>query len=429
MATSDERRVSGRVEEILHGWWRISEDEKFQRCRSLDLSMDGALIVLDTLVEPNTKFALHLDIEDDWSMELAAEALWQRPIFFGKQQLTAVRYRFHKTEDRSMFGLWLQKKLVKKRGVKSHLAPTQVTIAKTDSDEVVLGEVPKIELVEDFWRKALSQMTSKIPWLEGEAVPNDRRSEARAQVGLTLRLEFPKHGVPVELLNVSLSGASVFVADDEVKSGPKGLNSSLKRPGKEADLVLCERSLLIGGRRCPVETVWSQDARKGDADATPGRVLGLRIRCQPLTTRKTFVGDLLRRLNYNHKQVRSELRFPSVLPVVVSLGKGVEIRGETVDLGAGGARLKLLGEVPVPGSASVRLTLPKGPGQVYQISLSVRVLRKVSDEKGDQCYTVAFRKGQMESHLELSRWLARRMRVQNLDELVPELNTPKDKES
>lgn len=388
--------------------------------------MDGALIVLDTLVEPNTRFDLHLDVEDEWSVELDAQALWQRPIFFGKQQLTAVRYKFSRIEDRSMFGLWLQRKLVKTQGKASLLAPTQVTIAKTDSDEVVLGEVPKVELVDDFWRKTLSQLTSRVPWLESEEVPNDRREEARGQVGLNLRLEFPNQVMPAELLNISLSGACIFVADEHLKKSSflKNLTSRLG-PGREGDLVLPEKSMLMGGRRCPVEVVWSQEARQADAE-TSGRVFGLSLRSQPQQTRKTFIGDLLRRINYNHKQVRSELRFPCSLPAVVNLGGGTEVRGETLDLGAGGARLKLMGEVPTPGNASVRLTLPRGPGQVFQVAISGRILRKLTDDDGNVSYAVAFRKGQMESHLQLSRWLAQRMRVQDLDELLPDLNSSKE---
>ena len=124
MAESEhDRRVSSRVEEILNGWWR-RDGEKFRRCKTLDVSMDGALVVLDTELEDETAFEIHLDMDAEWSVALNAVVLWQRPIFFGRQQLTAVNYRFQQASDHSMFGLWMQRKLKSdaKKGLQEHLA-------------------------------------------------------------------------------------------------------------------------------------------------------------------------------------------------------------------------------------------------------------------------------------------------------------------
>ena len=53
------------------------------------------------------------------------------------------------------------------------------------------------------------------------------------------------------------------------------------------------------------------------------------------------------------------------------------------------------------------------------LPLSIRLLRTLQSEDGEISYAVAFRRGQRESHLQLSRWLAQRMRIQNLEELLP----------
>lgn len=409
---ADERRISGRVEEILTGWWK-QNDGKFERCKTLDVSLEGALVVLDRLVEENSEFELHLDMEADWSVPFDAHVLWQRPIFFGKQQLTAVKYRFRRSEDRSMFGLWLQRQLSKEEGSsEDYLAPVVLNEQKTEVKPVI-EPAPRVNLVESRWRKTLSQLTAKIPWTESEHVPSERRTEARGQVGLTVLLESEEGIARADFLNVSLSGAGLFMPKDE-----EGDLLTLE-VGELVDLVVPESNLLLGANRCKAEVVWQHKAELYGEVKKMGCVIGLRFSGQPSQTKQTFVGDLLRRINYNLRQVRSELRFPRELPVVVILDTGERVKGSSIDISAGGARIHLGSPVTTPANVTILLDLGETEDLVKQVTLSSRLLRSTVDNDGRTCYAVAFRKGQTAEHVELSRWLARQLPVQGLKELVP----------
>jgi PilZ domain len=418
---ADDRRISGRVEEILTGWWKLP-DSKFERCKTLDLSMDGALIVLDQKVEDNATLEVHLDMEADWSVALDAEILWQRPIFFGRQQLTAVTYRFRKPEDHSMFGLWIQRRLREEKGSsEQHLKPVVLSDPKPEVQPSI-EPAPTLNLLESRWKKTFSQLTAKIPWTESEPLPHERRAEARGQVGLTVGLETEFGRMKAEFLNVSLSGACIFIPRGEEDDSRLFLSSgpiSKLEPGQRVELVLPEGNLLLGGSRCKANAKWLQRAElKGSKDVS-GLVMGVTFSDRPSITKRTFVGDLLRRLNYNVRQNRSELRFPRELPVIVKFEDNDRVRGKTLDISAGGARVLLKGEFSTPRNVTVQLELGEKKDVVNRLTLSSRLLRRTVDKDGRNCYAVAFRKGQTQEHLELSRWLAKQLPVQGLSELVP----------
>jgi hypothetical protein len=381
----------------------------------MDLGLEEGLIVLDTSLAAGDLFELHLDIEAEWSVRLQATTVSSSPIFFGKQHLTRVSYRFLRAADRSMFGLWLQQQLAGRTvGAKDYLKPAAPNPAR-QGEEPVLGRGTRLAFVEDRWRRALATLKARIPWREAAPVPNDRRCEHRAQVGLALTLATASFRWPAELLNVSFSGACLFIESSALDK--KGAWPALE--GK-AELVVPDSSLLMGSRRCAVETVWCQEAQVTGGDQQRGRAYGVRFGASIATLKRSFVGDLLRRLRYDPRQVRKELRFPLKLPVAVST-RQERLSGRTIDLSAGGARLEMEGPVATPGDGLIELSLP-GDGRGKPICLSVRFLRQVAGPEDGYCYAVAFRKGQTEAHLRLSRWLASRMRVQTLGELVPGLS-------
>lgn len=421
MAESEhDRRVSSRVEEILNGWWR-REGEKFRRCKTLDVSMDGALVVLDTELEDETLFEIHLDMDAEWSVALNATVLWQRPIFFGKQQLTAVNYRFQQASDHSMFGLWMQRKLKSdvKKGLQEHLAPVVLSSPKSKSEEHVLEVAPKVQLVESPWKKVLGNLTAKIPWFDSDPLPQERRRESRGQVGLSLSLETDAEIAPSELLNISLSGICIFVPYPETRSALFSSEPKLELAEKQrVDLVISNKSLLLGGRRCKADIVWYQRAE--GPQGTMGYVVGLRFAESTQTVKKSFVGDLLKRINYNVRQVRSELRFPRKLPVRVEISGVAPIEGHTLDISAGGVSIVLSEHLETPCNAVVKVKLAAKKGEIMVVALSSRLLRSTVDNEGRNCYAVAFRKGQSQERLQLSRWLADQLRMQDLDELIPE---------
>lgn len=417
---NDDRRISARVEEILTGWYRL-QGGKFVRCKTLDLSLHGALLVLDSQVADGTEFELHLDMDAEWSVGLDAEVLWQRPIFFGKQQLTSVKYDFKKSQDRSMFGLWLQRRISSDAGGKEkHTAPVVLSEPKPELQPSI-ERAPRLNLVESRWKRTLSQLTAKIPWTDTEPLPQERRREARGQVGLRVSLEGEGVRYLAEFLNVSLSGAGLFLPAPEKNSGGKLLRSGPRfqlDEGQSVELVLPESSILIGGSRCKAEIVWKHKAELKGAEEHSGLVLGLKFP-KPAQTRRSFVGDLLKRLNYNVRQVRSELRFPREVPVLVTLPGGEEHDGTTLDISLGGARICLSVEVATPCNVTISLELGIEGEEMCRITLSSRLLRSTVDKYGRTCYAVAFRKGQSQEHLELSRWLAGQLPMQGLGELIP----------
>lgn len=413
MSSPSDRRISGRVEEIVSGWWR-SPGEKFQKCKTLDVSMDGALIVLDSVLDDNEKFDLHLDMEAEWSVAFDAWVLWQRPIFFGKQQLTAVKYRFKKAEDHSLFGLWMQRKLAAEK--KPGESVTDPVVLNTPMEEIEpsLEPVPKISVRESKWRKTFSQLAAKAPWAEPQSVPEERRKEPRGQVGLAVIFEFDGDYWKAEFLNVGLSGVCLFVPglNLEVDGLPQ-----LKKDD-QVDLVLPEFNLLVGRNRCPAQVVWQKEADLQRDRPEHGLVIGLQFSTIP-TVKKTFVGDLLRRIDYNLRQVRSQVRISRSLPVEISNGKET-YRATTVDISTGGASLLIDEEVETPQNIqfSIELTDDDGKGEPAT-TLSARLLRRTVDKEGRNCYAVAFRKGQERELTELSRWLAVQLGSNNLDELRP----------
>lgn len=413
---SEDRRVAGRVEAILPGWWKLGEG-KFQRCKTLDVSVEGALVVLDSVVPEGTQFALHLDVEADWSMPLLAEVLWQRPIFFGKQQLTSVKYRFKKPEDHSMFGLWIQRRLQENKGPrKEHTKPVVLSTAPKQELQPSIERAPQISRVESKWKQRLSHLTAKIPWIETDELPSERRMEARGQVGLRVNLEWEGESYSAEFLNVSLSGAGLFLPQLE----PSGQKKLALTKGIVLDICLPESQFLLGASRCPAEIVWCFRAKQEGVDENrSGYVVGMRFASKPSVTRRSFVGDLLKRINYNVRQVRSELRFPREVPALVHLPGGERVEGKTLDISAGGASILLPADIKTPCDVALELRLSEERGKVRQVSLSSRLLRSTVDNQGRTCYAVAFRKGQGGEHLELSRWLASLLPVQGLRELIP----------
>ena len=371
--------------------------------------MDGALVVLDSELEDDTAFEIHLDMDAEWSVAFNATVLWQRPIFFGRQQLTAVNYRFQQASDRSMFGLWMQRKLKSdvKRGLQEHLAPVVLSSPRAKSEEPVLEVAPKVQLVESPWKKVLGNLTAKIPWFDSDPLPQERRRESRGQVGLSLSLETETEIAPSELLNVSLSGICIFV--------PYKLELE---QGQRAELVISNKSLLLGGRRCKADVVWYQRAE--GPEGSTGYVVGMRFADSAQTVKKSFVGDLLKRINYNVRQVRSELRFPRKLPVRVEIAGGEPVEGHSLDISAGGLSIALQEQLEVPCNAIIKIKLLNKKKDPVIVSLSSRLLRRLVDNDDRNCYAVAFRKGQSQERLELSRWLADQLRMQDLDELIPE---------
>lgn len=404
----------------MNGWWR-RDGEKFRRCKTLDVSMDGALVVLDTELEDETAFEIHLDMDAEWSVALNAVVLWQRPIFFGRQQLTAVNYRFQQASDHSMFGLWMQRKLKSdaKKGLQEHLAPVVLSSPKPKTEEPVLETAPKIQFVESPWKKVLGNLTAKIPWFDSEPLPQERRRESRGQVGLSLSLETETEIAPSELLNISLSGICIFVPYPETRNALFSSEPKLElSENQRVELVVSNKSLLLGGRRCKADIVWYQRAE--GPEGTMGYVVGMRFAESSPTVKKSFVGDLLKRINYNVRQVRSELRFPRRLPARVEVSGLEPFEGYTLDISAGGVSIILTQHLETPCNAVVKLKLAARKKDSNIVSLSSRLLRVTVDNEGRNCYAVAFRKGQSQERLQLSRWLADQLRMQDLDELIPE---------
>lgn len=419
-----DRRVSTRVEEILNGWWRLP-GEKFRRCKTLDVSLEGALLVMDSELGEDTRFELHLDMDAEWSVALNGTVLWQRPIFFGKQQLTAVSYRFQQSSDQSMFGLWMQRKLKTelRKGLQEHLAPLALPTQGT-SEEHVLEPAPRIQFLESPWKRLLGSLTAKIPWIESEPLPQERRRESRGEVGLSVSLETESEIVNAEFLNVSLSGVCVYVPDPDSTGGMFSGSRLEVLEGQRMELVVSRKSMLLGARRCKAEVVWR--LRAEGPEKTSGMVAGLRFTDSPNTVKHSFVGDLLKRINYNVRQARSELRFPRRLPVKVEIAGQSVIEGHTLDISAGGASLLLSQELEVPCNAVVRVELVSKGRPVGVVGLSSRLLRYTVDNEGRNCYAVAFRKGQHQERIKLLRWLANQLRMQELDELIPEFEGATD---
>jgi hypothetical protein len=404
------RRVSARIEEVLNGWWRLP-DAKFRRCKTLDVGLGGSLLVLDAVLEEGAEFEIHLDMDADWSVAMDAQVLWQRPIFFGKQQLTAVNYRFQESGDQSMFGLWMQRKLKSdvKRSLQEHLAPVVLSQPKS-RPEPVLEPAPKVQVVVGPWKRVLSQLTAKIPWFESDPLPNERRSESRGQVGLTVTMETEVERIQSEFLNVSVSGCCLFIPTDYLPTGLFAAGFKLE-VGQRVELIVGQNSLLLGGSRCPAEVAWYENAE--GPKQTRGVIAGLRFP----SSKNTFIIDLLKRINYNARQARAELRFPCSVPLTLELSGGQKMLGATSDISAGGACVVLREKVAVPCNAIVRLELNPA------VTLSARLLRDTVDKEGRNCYAVAFRKGQSKERLELSRWLSSQLRMQDLDELIPNFSS------
>ena len=151
-----------------------------------------------------------------------------------------------------------------------------------------------------------------------------------------------------------------------------------------------------------------------------GYVVGMRFAESSPTVKKSFVGDLLKRINYNVRQVRSELRFPRRLPARVEVSGLEPFEGYTLDISAGGVSIILTQHLETPCNAVVKLKLAARKKDSNIVSLSSRLLRVTVDNEGRNCYAVAFRKGQSQERLQLSRWLADQLRMQDLDELIPE---------
>ncbi len=419
--------MPGRVETILGGWWRIGDD-KFHRCRTMDVSLDGGLIVVESPLEIGQKVELHLDVDTELSIHLEAQVLSQRPIFFGKQFLTGVTYQFLKASDRSMFGLWIQRQLASEIvDGKSYLQPARPNPERQGVDPG-FGSSLRLTYPESPWKLLVSRFTAMIPWVETEGLPDERRAEHRGQVGMELTLDVDGRSFPCELLNVSLSGAALFLRTTTLTEISKGENWPGTGRTSQGNLVVPRDSLLIGGRRCGVKVVWRLAAETVSEGSDTGRAYGLQFVEPPTKVRKTFVGDLLRRIDYDPRQVRSELRFPVTISVtLVEDGQSQEIAGKTVDLGVGGALVSFSEPVKVPGGGIMTLVLPRAGAESVSLTMSVRVLRQTkSSETADEAstsaiYGLAFRKGQGEARLKLSRWLTGRMRVQTLQELFPDM--------
>ncbi len=408
-----DRRISGRVEEIVSGWWR-QPGGKFEKCKTLDLSMDGALIVVNRLLDEGLDFELHLDMESEWSAAFDAKVLWQRPIFFGKQQLTAVKYRFKKSEDRSHFGLWLQRRLALEKKPGEKITDPVVLNEPKPTVEPSIEPAPRLSLRESRWKKTFSQLAAKVPWTEPQSVPGERRKEPRGQVGLTVVFERGGEHWRAEFLNVGMSGVCLFVP--RVADGDEGL-PALKKD-EVVELVLPELNLLVGRNRCPATVVWKKSAELERDKRQTGLVLGLQF-ATPTEVKKSFVGDLLKRINYSLRQARSEVRITRFLPVVVTIEK-TRYEGVTTDISAGGASLILSEELETPQNIHFSVNLEASERKDDRwVTLSSRLLRCTVDKQGRNCYAVAFRRGQEKELTELSRWLAQQLGSGDISELIP----------
>ena len=201
------------------------------------MSLQGALLVVDRLFAPEEKrFELHLDLDADWQIALFAEPLWQRPIFFGKQFLTAVTYKFKSPQDKSMFGLWVQRSKTSDGERPDYLeAPRPVATASKASLEQELRTPPAVVPRTQRWRQLLANVRAVVPWVDEEKLLKCRRREPRIPVGLCLTLIHEQQTLPVELLNISRHGLRIYCEK------PLKLR-------QEAVLVLDEDSLLVGRR-------------------------------------------------------------------------------------------------------------------------------------------------------------------------------------
>ncbi|MGE0488258.1 MAG: PilZ domain-containing protein [Vulcanimicrobiota bacterium] len=394
MESSENRRLFPRVEHVVHGWYRLGQ-EKFRRCKTLDMSLQGALLVVDHLFAPEEKrFELHLDLDADWQIALFAEPLWQRPIFFGKQFLTAVTYKFKNSQDKSMFGLWVQRSKTSDGERPDYLEPPRTSpMASKSSFEEELHVPSKVVTRTQRWRQLLANVRAVVPWVDEEKLLKCRRREPRIPVGMRLRLLHDGQQTSVELLNISRHGLRVYVEQ------PSKLRN-------EAVLILDEDSLLVGRRRLKVTRLWDLETERS------GRVFGMGLAEPAEVVDQSWLGDLLRRLQYDLVEPRQALRLPVSVPVrVLAEDREILADGETVDIGLGGALLEVDAALPVGNTVVVSMC----DGEEINFDLLARVLHQDASQGVGFRYGVAFFKGRSQSHLQLSRALSKRARWWSLD--------------
>ncbi len=375
--SNSDRRIFPRVDHVVHGWYRIG-DEKFRRCKTLDVSLQGSLLVLDQSFEEGSRFELHLDLDADWQIDLEADLLWQRPIFFGKQFLTAVRYRFRCPKDKSMFGLWVQREKAHCQEKPDYLEP----LKSESSNELHQLEAPPETVVKvQRWKQLLRDVTTQVPWVDEEKVLQCRRGEPRVPVGMKLGLVSKSARLPAQLLNVSGAGLRIL------------LEPTAKVP-RTFELVVSDDTLLVGRRRLSCRLVWKLPSDDGQL------VCGLEVTDSEERREQSWLGDLLKRLNYRLVADRQALRLPRRIPVTIkAMGGAVVTQGHTLDIGLGGMKVRVDGELEIGSQVQVNLEYDELP-----IHLLARVLHR--DEKG--AYGLSFFKGGTENHLRLSRLLSRR---------------------
>ena len=368
---SVERRNFPRVETIVHGWYRLKGHD-LKRCKTMDVSERGCLLLVEEELETEMQFELYLDFESDWEVELVATVLWQRKVFYGSQIITAVSYDFVRSGDKSLLGVWLRKRIDPEQSSDySHLAP------KDAKAPLELQKPMPVEPELERWRSLFQTLKSKLRWLPSRPILKNRREYPRIPLGMELRTEWKGKKHPAQLLDISAYGLRVHVTGGPI--------------GREPLVWVPKDTLLIGRRRLATRCVWTLPSTSG------GEIAGLTvIETEDQLDASWFI-DLLRRADYYKHQPRTAIRVPLRVPVLVEDSDGQEMaRGETLDLGVGGALLQLDRELPKYEMFSLILQAPE-----ESIRLAAQIVDGQESEDGVRL-RASFAPGETEAHLRLS---------------------------
>ncbi len=100
------RRIFPRAEGEYLAWYHLP-GSPYQQCLVLDIGVDGACLLVDRQLPAEQPFEVSFELSLDWTVKATAEVLWQR------QQddlfLIGVRYRPHRSADRSLMGPWVHR--------------------------------------------------------------------------------------------------------------------------------------------------------------------------------------------------------------------------------------------------------------------------------------------------------------------------------
>lgn len=365
-----ERRNFPRVEMIVHGWYRCLGQE-LTRCKTMDVSERGCLLLVEEELEEGGQFELYLDFEADWEVELLATVLWQRKVFYGRQIITAVSYDFARSGDKSLLGVWLRKR------IDPELSKDYRHLAPKDPNAPLNTHAPlPVEPEMDRWRELFRSLRSKLPWLSTRPVLKSRRAFPRVPVGLDLAVEEQGKKREAQLLDVSAGGLRIHLQD------PVGKNPVVWVP---------KRTLLIGRRRLSTRCCWQMPSTAG------GQIVGLEVIEDEDDLEASWFTDLLRRLDYYNYQPRTAIRVPLTVKAVLFDKSGQEVAGgNTLDLGVGGALLQLDRDLPKYEMFSLVLEAPEKP-----VRLAAQIVHRHETEEGVRL-SASFSPGDTEDHLRLS---------------------------